>query len=170
MKRLLIAFGIAAMSLTLQGCIDDDDDDDDRATMCYSISGSTITVNCKTNRLGSCSDDGKSSLGEYHSWDDCWDDTTNVTNNFRDTGTASVGPGAIGSGGTGGSTDGGTGGSTGGSMDCDSAWTGSPDDHARFHCQTACVYKNAGSQEAVDATCSILSGFSAAARSACRAC
>ncbi|NVK25875.1 MAG: hypothetical protein HWE10_13180 [Gammaproteobacteria bacterium] len=56
-----------------------------------------------------------------------------------------------------------------GAANCDSAWKGNPDDiQVAMTCNTACVYKAAGSQEGVSASCQIIEGYGAS--SSCSAC
>lgn len=167
--------GLAILCMFLSGCDADSSSgsgsNSNRATMCSSVSGNTLTVNCVIDSFSKCSDEGRNSLGTYKDWSECWDDTDSVLEHYRNTGNVRPGPASNeGSGFPSSPTNPGGGGTGGGSINCDNAWRGSPDDHGRFYCLAACGHSQSGHQPGVDANCNILSGFSAQARNACSYC
>jgi hypothetical protein len=100
-----VLFFLAALfvQVILSSC--EEEEEDLTATMCYTVSGSTLTVNCKSNKSGTCADDGKSSLANYATWDACFGDFDAVLDNWKNNSIISPGPNSLsgGSGGTGGS-------------------------------------------------------------------
>lgn len=106
-------FSLLAIPACLSGAADEEPN---TATMCYAKTGTTVTVNCRHDSIGTCESDGKTSLGSYDTWDACWDDTDDVLKNVHDNGTILPGPHSKEAGG--GSTPGGGGGSYDWSFTC----------------------------------------------------
>lgn len=118
-------------------------EDEESSTMCYQVIGNTLYLNCYYDYLSSCSEDGKSDLGHYKSWDDCYSDMQNVLNNYQSTGQITPGPGA---------EDGGS-----GTDGCGSSGYQGPefDIQVDSQCKAAYAYQCAGNQQGVDAACAI---------------
>ena len=116
-KKYLI--GIALLPVVVQACLAEKEEEKDTATMCYVKAGTTVSVNCRDDSLGTCSSDGKTALGHYDSWKECWDDTSAVLSNYKENGTLAPGPKSQEAvGGSGGSGGGGGGGSYDWSFRC----------------------------------------------------
>ena len=118
-KALRITIALFSM-VAIQACIfGEGEEEKDTATMCYVKAGSTITVNCRHDSLGTCSSDGKTALGGYDSWDECWDDVDTVLKKAKETGVIEPGPNSNEkTGGSGGGGGGGGGGSYNWSFTC----------------------------------------------------
>jgi hypothetical protein len=139
---------ITIFAFMLSSC--ETDEEDDRATMCYERNGNYLSLNCYTDYIHSCEDDGKSSLASYNSWEECFDDTEAVLDNWKNNGTISRGPNAIGNSGSSGSGNNG-GGSTSCNLDSYSGPTF--DIQVTSFCKAAYAYDCAGNQEGVTASC-----------------
>jgi len=98
--RLLL---LGSLPLALLGCPGDAEDSDE-TTMCYEKSGTTLVLNCYTDYLHSCSEDGKTSLGSYDTWDSCYDDMDSVLANYKQDGAIEPGPSSTESGSSSGSS------------------------------------------------------------------
>jgi len=81
------------------GC--EEEEEDETATMCYVISGNTLTLNCYTDRISTCEEDNKISLAKYSDWGTCAGDFDAVLSNWQNTGSISPGPNSLSSGGGG---------------------------------------------------------------------
>lgn len=95
----------------LTACITPEEEEyDDSATMCYDISGNTMTVRCVYNDSSSCSDYDQSSLAGYDDWDTCYNDIDTVLESWGDGEGVVAGPNSQGNSGSGsGSGSGGSG-------------------------------------------------------------
>ena len=70
-----------------------------------------------------------------------------------------------------GDESGGGGGSCGGDINlCYSAWTGEPNDQAKYNCQAACAERASCNEPGVTANCDILRGYGVATVSSCTTC
>lgn len=95
--------GVLIVQPFISGC-EDEEEEDLTATMCYTVSGNTLTVNCMMNKSGTCAEEGKSSLANYATWGECAGDFDAVLDNWKNNSVISAGPNALsGSGGSGGS-------------------------------------------------------------------
>jgi hypothetical protein len=106
-KPLLPLLALSSALFALTGCLPEETSEpSDKATMCYSISGSTLSLSCATDEYSSCSDYGRSDLASYSDWDTCYDDMDYVLNYWGNNGSLVSGPNS-GSGSSGGSSSGG---------------------------------------------------------------
>ena len=171
MKNILRSAYIILPLIFMLGCegiVETDEEDTDSSTMCYTTDGSYVSVNCNSDYLGSCASDGKSSLGQYDTWGECYDDIDNVLDNYENTGSLVVGPNANGSSS---SND-----SSSSSSDSDishcysSIYQPWNDPQVDTQCQTACSYEAINYPQGVLASCQILSAMMGSSASECPAC
>lgn len=150
LRRVLSVVLLLLMCSFFMSC-EEEDEDDDRATMCYEVSGNYLTVNCMYNSSGSCESENKNSLGNYDTWQACYNDMSDVVDNYAATGNISPGPNS--NGGGGGSGDGGG----GSSANCDLAYYNGPefDIQVDSQCKAAFVYDCVGEIEARNASCDL---------------
>lgn len=138
-------FFVLLLAPFLTGC--NEEEDDERATMCYELQGNTLYLNCYTDAIHSCSEDGKSSIGSYGNWDACYDDMQNVLDVYQNTGNIKPGPNSDEGAGSGGSSSG----------NCGSSGYNGPefDIQVDSQCKAAYAYLCAGNQQGADAACAI---------------
>jgi hypothetical protein len=129
-KNLFVFFSIIMVLSSCELLDLFNEEEDESATMCYSISGNILSVNCSSNKYGGC--DG-GSLGTYASWSDCSKDMSAVLETWKTSGVLAAGPNA-GSGGGGNNT------STGPSY-CTSTYQGPKGEPQRdSFCEAAWLY------------------------------
>jgi hypothetical protein len=115
--RLIAGFSLM-VPILLSGCGGGDGDsepDTNKSSMCYTKSGTTVTINCQADYLGSCAAAGKTLIGSYGTWSTCNNDVQTVLNKYSSTGSIDPGPNSSQGSGSGGS--GSSGGSTSGNAD-----------------------------------------------------
>ncbi len=87
----------------LTACIAEPEEEeyDDSATMCYDISGDTMTVRCVYNDSSSCSAYDQYSLAVYDDWSTCYNDIDTVLQSWEDNEGVVAGPNSQGNSGSG---------------------------------------------------------------------
>ena len=158
LSRLLLIF---LTTLILSHCDSDLDDDLDSGSgsntalyrMCTEISGQTLSTLCTSE---SC-EAGETVNGTYDNFSTCSSDQDTVLDTWQSTGNFISGPNSNDS--SGGSNTGGSNTGSEGSIDCNNAWSGVDDFQVISQCLAACSNANAGIQQGVDASCSILKNF-----------
>lgn len=129
----MLKYFLTVATLLLVSCFEDpfgEEESPERISMCAEKTrdGSEIllNLNCMAQSLGTCEDEGRTSLGTYTDYDDCFDDQDYVFSVFQSTNGSSVVPGPLSEEGknrSGGSGGGGTGETTPYSFTCPSGDT-----------------------------------------------
>ena len=112
-------------------------------------------LNCYSDYLHSCEEDGKTSLGSYDTWNLCWDDINAVLNDWENEGEINPGPNSDEAYNDYNSND------DNGSTNCGSNYSGPhyTSYQVEAFCEAAYVYDCSGATEALEATCESLKNW-----------